>query len=79
MYKVTLLQIVPILLLLYSTILESVEFPADWSKSITYPIFKSGSLLDSSDFRGVPLIDILNKILTGMMNNRLSAWAEVFF
>ena len=31
---------------------------------------------DPNNFRGVSLIDILNKILTGMMYNRLYKWAE---
>ena len=29
-----------------------------------------------NNFRGVSLIDILNKILTGMMYNRIYKWAE---
>ena len=31
---------------------------------------------DSTNFRGASLIDILNKILTGMMYNRIYKWAE---
>ena len=31
---------------------------------------------DPNNFRGVSLIDILNKILTGMMYNRIYEWAE---
>ena len=58
--------------------LLSGDFPLVWGRSIICPIFKSGSLLDPGNFRGVSLIDILNKILTGMLNNRLSKWAEDF-
>ena len=78
MTKSTILKISPILLLLYNKILSSGDFPLVWGRSIICPIFKSGSLLDPGNFRGVSLIDILNKILTGMLNNRLSKWAEDF-
>ena len=78
MIKSTRVKISPILLLLYNKILSSGDFPNEWARSIICPIFKSGSLLDPGNFRGVSLIDIFNKILTGMMTNRLSKWAEDF-
>ena len=78
MIKSTLLQILPILLLLYNKSLLSGEFSLDWAGSIICPIFKSGWLLDPNNFRGVSLIAILNKILTGMMNCKLKNWAEDF-
>ena len=78
MIKSTRVKISPILLLLYNKILSSGDFPNEWARSIICPIFKSGSLLDPGNLRGVSLIDILNKILTGMMTNRLSKWAEDF-
>ena len=47
-------------------------------RSIICPIFKSAPLLDPGNFRGDSLIGILNKIQTGMMNNRFSKWVEDF-
>ena len=65
-----------ILLPLFNKILTLGEYPENWSLSILCPILKSGSMSDPNNFRGVSLIDILNKILTGMMYNRIYNWAE---
>ena len=65
-----------ILLPLFNKILTLGEYPENWSLSILCPIHKSGSMSDPNNFRGVSLIDILNKILTGMMYNRIYNWAE---
>ena len=78
MIKSNILKISPILLFLYNKLLSSGDFPLVLGRSIICPIFKSGSLLDPGNFRGVSLIDSLNKILTGMMNNRLSKCAKDF-
>ena len=76
MIKCTLHEIAPVLLPLYNRILNTGHFPSAWSKSILCPLFKAGSLTDPNNFRGISLIDVLNKILTGMMHNRLYKWAE---
>ena len=65
-----------ILLPLLNKILTFGEYPENWSLSILCPIHKSGSMSDSNNFRGVSLIDILNKILTGIIYNRIYKWAE---
>ena len=51
-------------------------FPENWSNSMLCAIFKTGSVSDPNNYRGISLIDILNKILTGMMYKRLYSWAE---
>ena len=63
-------EITPILLPLYNRILCTGQFPA------ARPLFKSGSLTDPNNLRGIFLIDVINKILTGMMHSRLYEWAE---
>ena len=78
MIKSTMLKILSSLLLLYKEKLSSGKFPHEWARNIICPIFKSGSLLDPGNFKGISLIDILNKILIGMLTNRLSKWAEDF-
>ena len=68
-----------ILLSLFNKILTLGEYPENWSfrsLSILCPIHKSGSMSDPNNFRGVSLIDILNKISTGMMYNIIYKWAE---
>ena len=51
-------------------------YPEKWALSFLCPIHKSGSTGDPNDYRGISLIDVLNKILTGTMYNRLYNWAE---
>ena len=67
-----------IFLTLFNKILETGRFPENWSNSMLCPIFKSGSTSDPNNYRGILLIDIFNKILTGMMYKRLYSWAEEF-
>lgn len=76
MLKYTLHERTSILLPFYNRILVIGFFPEPWSTSILCPIFKAGSHTDPNNFRSISLIDIFNKILTGMMHNRLYQWAE---
>ena len=65
-----------ILLPLFNKILAFGEYPENWSLSILCPIHNSGSISDPNNFRGFSLLDILNKILTGMMFDRIYKWVE---
>ena len=65
-----------ILLPFYNAILVTSYFPESWGQSILCPFHKAGSLSDPNNFRGISLIDTLNKILTGMIFNRMTQWAE---
>ena len=71
-------EMADIFLTLFNKILETGCFPENWSNSIVCPIFKKGSISDQNNYRGISLIDILNKILTGMMYKRLYSWAEEY-
>lgn len=62
--------ILSILVPIFNKILAFWEYPENWSLSVLCPIHKSESISDPNNFRGVSLIDILNKILNGMMYNR---------
>ena len=78
MIKCTSEKISTILLILFNKIFELSWFPENWAESILCPIFKSGSLLDPNNFRGISLIDVFNKILTGMLYTRLSNWSNQY-
>lgn len=67
-----------ILLVLFNKIFKLSCFPKNWAESILCPIFKSGSLLDPNNFRGISLIDVFNKTLTGMLYTRLNNWATQY-
>ena len=60
-----------ILLVLLNEIFNTDCFPDNWANSIRLPIHKSGSMNDPNNFRGISLIDILNKIIPGILYGRL--------
>ena len=74
--KSTINIIGPVLLPFYNRILRTGLFPQSFGKRIMCPLYKSGSLKDQNSFRGISLIDVLNKILTGMIHERIYKWAE---
>lgn len=44
--------------------------------SIICPIHKKGPLDDPNNFRGISLIDVLNKVFTNILNERIKAWVD---
>ncbi|MES9879852.1 MAG: hypothetical protein ABW185_03125, partial [Sedimenticola sp.] len=77
MIKCTLNEMTPVLHSLYNTVFTSGQFPRAWGQSILCPVHKKGSWSDTDNFRGISLIDVLNKVFTGILNERLCRWAEV--
>ena len=64
-------MICPILTKLFNKIMDQGEFPESWGKSILCPILKKGKVIDPNNYRGISLIDVLNKIFTGILNDRI--------
>ena len=71
MLKTTILMICPILTKLFNKIMDQGEFPESWGKSILCPILKKGNVNDPNNYRGISLIDVHNKIFTGILNDRI--------
>ena len=76
MLKSTLVEICPVLVVLFNKIFDLGEFPEQWAKSIICPIHKKGPLDDPNNFRGISLIDVLNKVFTNILNDRIHSWAD---
>ena len=49
-----------------------------WSESIIVPIFKTGSKSDPSNYRGISLINVMYKIFSAIVNDRLTFWSEAY-
>ena len=75
-YKCLKNDIVPYLKSLYNIILSTGEFPDNWSKAILTPIHKKGNRQDPTNYRGIALTDVIGKIFTKILNERLVSWAE---
>lgn len=61
---------------LFNAILLSGVFPSQWSEGSIVPLFKKNDPNDVNNYRGITLVSCFSKIFTGVLNNRLSNWAE---
>ncbi|MEW8546755.1 MAG: reverse transcriptase family protein, partial [Candidatus Thiodiazotropha sp.] len=76
MLRNTLLDICPVLVVLFNKIFDLGDFPEQWGGSIICPIHKKGPVDDPNNFRGISLIDVLNKVFTSILNERIKLWAD---
>lgn len=66
----------PFLLKLYNRLFSNGEYPRLWGEGIIVPIFKGGNPDDTGNYRGITLINIMGKIYSQILLNRLNKWAE---
>ena len=52
------------------------EYPSAWAEGAIVPIYKSKNPHDPNNYRGITLIDILGKIYSQILLNRLSKWSD---
>ena len=76
MYKNSLHQMSHHLVKLFNIIYETGVFPMEWGKAIICPMFKRGDKNATENYRGISLLNVISKIFTKIMNNRLTSWAE---
>ena len=67
-----------IIFLFLSTIFNSLYYaslyPIEWTNSITFMLFKKGDKKDPSNYRSISLLNILSKVFSGILHNRLMIW-----
>ena len=51
---------------------ETEEIPKNWKDAIIVPVFNKGRRKDCGNYRGISLLSIAEKILTGILLNRLN-------
>ena len=66
----------PFLLKLFNRLFANGEYPKAWGEGIIVPIFKSGDTDDTQNYRGITLINVLGKIYSQVLLNRVSKWSE---
>ena len=66
------------LLSLYNIMFPSGEYPGSWGEGIITPIFKKGDVNDAANYRGITLINVLAKVYSQLLLNRLSYWTEMY-
>ena len=73
-FKNNIQDTVPILTKLFDNILNGGSIP--WTTSWTVPIYKSGDKNSLSSYRCINLSSCVEKLLTKIINNRLTKWFE---
>lgn len=68
--------IAPSLLYLYNRMFRNGEYPRAWGDGIIAPIFKKGDVNDAGNYRGITLRNILAKVYSQLLLNRLTGWVE---
>ena len=53
-------------------------FPKEWAIGIIVPIFKKGTTSDLNKYRGITLLSVSGKLLTGILNARLEKLVDIF-
>ena len=66
----------PYMLHLFNFIFDSGIFPDMWRDGLLSPIYKRGNRLNPDNYRGITLLNVLGKLFTRVLNNRLESWAE---
>ena len=71
MIKCSLNHLGDIILHLFNRILNTGDFPKQWSEGYISPIFKSGDQNNPSNYRGITVSSCLGKFFTKILNTRL--------
>jgi hypothetical protein len=50
--------------------------PEEWSMGIIQPIYEKGDKLECSNYRAITLHNVTYKVLSGILYNRLTVYAE---
>ena len=52
------------------------KMPEEWSMGIIQPIYKKGDKLECSNYTAITLLNVTYKVLSGILYNRLTVYAE---
>ena len=61
---------------LYNLILSNESFPEAWSLGSIKPIYKKGDKSNPSNYKSITLLNVMGKIFTSILRDRISDWAE---
>ena len=64
------------LLSLYNLIMIKEEIPVEWSTIETVMLFKKGERSNPANYRGISLLNVMLKIFTQMLLNRIQDYSE---
>ena len=50
--------------------------PKDWECGVVVPLFKKGDRMDLDNYRGITLMDVVGKVFSGILRERLENWYD---
>ena len=62
---------------IYNKLFENAEYPESWGLGYIIPIFKAGDSKAAKHYCGITLNNILAKIYSQILLNRLTKWTEM--
>ena len=68
--------IAPYICYMFNHVYNSGIYPEEWSKGYIVPIFKKGDKTNPSNYRGITIINVLAKIFSLTLRNRINKWCE---
>ena len=68
--------ILPFLVTLFNTILETKRYPEDWTCGIITPIHKLGETDNPDNYRGITINSCLSKLFNLLLTNRLTSFVN---
>lgn len=68
--------IAPYLTHIFNFIFGKGVYPESWCKGAIVPIFKKEDITNPANYRGITLIDIVAKIFSLALRNRIDKWCE---
>ena len=74
-FKYSFDKISKFLCLLFNRIYSEGEYPKAWGEGIITPVFKSRDTDNTQNYRGITLINVIAKIYSQVLLNRLTKWS----
>lgn len=57
---------------LFNKVFESGDYPHSWTEAVIYPLHKKGSRKLVNNYRGISLLNVISKIYSSIINERLT-------
>ena len=61
---------------LFNKIFSTGDYPGSWSNAVLFPLHKKGSTKRADNYRGISLLNIVSKLYSSVINERLSQFCE---
>ena len=68
----------PVLAKLFNNVLLSGTYPNCWAEGHIKKIFKKGDLLDTNNYRGITITNVIGKLFNSILNNRIISFLDKY-